>query len=171
MLLTTGILLAGSPAMTKAADPVAVGMPNPMVAYDSVITAKKAAGFTPLYLPELSGYHVKAVYVYHKDLVDIRYATAGDSQTQLHLRTAKAAAQANDDISGIYSVTWEKEPIDGIEVAIAKVPAASKAEQDGYAAHWSVNGMLFSATAEHIAKPEFLHILKTGLVDLSRHYF
>ena len=80
MLLTTGILLAGSPAMTKAADPVAVGMPNPMVAYDSVIDAKKAAGFTPLYLPELSGYHVKAVFVYHKDLVDIRYVAAGDKQ-------------------------------------------------------------------------------------------
>lgn len=166
LLFTTGILLVNNPAITKAADEPVMGMPNPMVEYDSVIDARKAAGFMPLHLPEISGYHVKEVFVYHKDLVDIRYA-ADNSQTQMQIRTAKAGRQSGDDISGIYGAKWEKESIAGIEVAIAKLPAGS----NGYAAHWSINGMLFSVTAEHIAQPEFQHILKSGLVDLSRHYF
>ena len=102
--------------------------------------------------------------------MDIRYARDGETNKALTLRTSPAKRQQTKDISGIYGVKWEKQNIDGIETAIAKVPALSKPEQDGYAAHWSVNGMLFSVTAEHISQPEFLHLLKTGLIDLSRHY-
>lgn len=168
--LTTGALLLGTVSSGSAAA-AAVGLPNPMVEYDNVLAAEKAAGFTPLYLPEISGYYTSSVFIYHKNLVDIRYTSSTNPQTKLAIRSAKVATQKTADISGIYGVKWEKKTIDGIEVNIAKVPALSKAEPDGCAAHWSVNGMLFSATAEHISQPEFLHLLKTGLIDLSRHYY
>jgi hypothetical protein len=56
-------------------------------------------------------------------------------------------------------------------VAIAQVPAESKAYPDGYAAHWTYNNMLFAISAENIGKPEFMHLLTDGLVEMSKNYF
>lgn len=41
----------------------------------------------------------------------------------------------------------------GIETAIAKVSALSKAEPDGCGAHWSVNGMLFYLRINSYPRP------------------
>ena len=162
--------LAGTAQASSHPD-VMVGMPNPMVEYSSVLDAAKAAGFTPLYLPALSGYHVNFVYVIDKTTVDIGYTRDGDANTTLRLRTARSSSLQTKDISGIYSVQWKDKTLDDVPVAIAKVPALSKDVRDGYAAHWSVDGWLFSVSAEQIAQPEFLHLLQDGLIDLSRHYY
>ena len=59
---------------TASAAPLgSVGMPNPMKAYDSVAEAKAAAGFQPLYLPSMTGYHVSHVWVIAGDTIDIEY--------------------------------------------------------------------------------------------------
>ena len=50
-----------------------VGMPNPMVSYDSVAAAKTATGFQPLYLPSISGYHVQQVWVIAGDVISQNY--------------------------------------------------------------------------------------------------
>ena len=53
-LLASGNFLSSAHAQKPAP---AVGMQNPMVEYATVREASKAAGFPPLYLPEISGYH------------------------------------------------------------------------------------------------------------------
>ncbi|BAL81993.1 hypothetical protein SELR_02850 [Selenomonas ruminantium subsp. lactilytica TAM6421] len=153
------------------AKPAAVGMPNPMVSYDTVSAAKAAAGFTPLYLPSMTGYHVSQVWVIAGDTIDIEYTADGQIATKFRLRTARCTELVNDNISGIYGVKWNAQDIQGIPVNIAQVPAESKVYPDGYAAHWTYNNMLFSISAENIGKPEFMHLLETGLVELSKNYF
>ncbi len=49
--------------------------------------------------------------------------------------------------------------------------AESKAYPDGYAAHWQHNNMLFSVSAKNIGRPEFMHLLSGGLIELSKNYF
>ena len=171
-LLAACLLASGSfgSAAAKSTSP-AVGMPNPMVEYASVREASQAAGFTPLYLPEISGYHVSNAFVISNNLVDIRYTRDGEPSKTLTLRTAPAKRQQTKDISGIYGVKWLQRNIDDTTVFMAKVPAESKACHDGYAAYWQQDGMLFSAYAENISEAEFTHLLKDGLLDLSRIYF
>ncbi|SHK48448.1 hypothetical protein SAMN05216582_10584 [Selenomonas ruminantium] len=148
-----------------------VGIPNPMVSYDTVEAAKAAAGFQPLYLPSVSGYHVSQVWVVAGDVIDIEYLADGQTATRFRLRTARCTEQMNEDISGLYGVKWHKKTIAGLPVSVATVPAESKAYPDGYAAHWQHNNMLFSISAENIGQPEFMHLLASGLVELSKNYF
>lgn len=172
-ILALTMALAASALSFNAAQAAApaVGIPNPMVAYDDVAAAKAAAGFTPLYLPSLSGYHVSQVWVIGGDLIDIEYTADGQIATKFRLRTARCTELLNDDISGIYGVKWEKKSLDDLEVSIAQVPAKSKVYPDGYAAHWRHGNMLFSVSADYIGKPEFMHLLKNGLVEMSKIYF
>lgn len=103
----------------------------------------------------------------------VEYASVRDGEPgkTLTLRTAPAKRQQTKDISGIYGVKWLQRNIDDTTVFMAKVPAESKACHDGYAAYWQQDGMLFSAYAENISEAEFTHLLKDGLLDLSRIYF
>ena len=155
----------------QAAQSPAIGMPNPMKGYDTVAEAKAAAGFTPLYLPSMTGYHVSQVWVIAGDTIDIEYTADGQIATKVRLRTARCTELTNDNISGIYGAKWKKQDIQGIPVNIALVPSETGVYPDGYAAHWTYNNMLFSISAENIGKPEFMHLLETGLVELSKNYF
>ena len=155
----------------QAAQSPAIGMPNPMKGYDTVAEAKAAAGFTPLYLPSMTGYHVSQVWVIAGDTIDIEYTADGQVSTKFRLRTARCTELTNDNISGIYGAKWKKQDIQGIPVNIALVPSETGVYPDGYAAHWTYNNMLFSISAENIGKPEFMHLLETGLVELSKNYF
>ena len=165
--LTAGSLCLGS----ASAAPAKVGMPSPMKSYDSVAEAKAAAGFQPLYLPSVSGYHVSQVWVVGGDVIDIEYLADGQTATRFRLRTARCTELMNDNISGIYGAKWQRKTVQEIPVAIAQVPAESKAYPDGYAAHWTYNNMLFAISAENIGKPEFMHLLTDGLVEMSKNYF
>lgn len=157
---------------TASAAPLgSVGMPNPMKAYDSVAEAKAAAGFQPLYLPSMTGYHVSHVWVIAGDTIDIEYTADGKIATKFRLRTARCTELSNDNISGIYGAKWEKQTIGGLPVSVAQVPAERKTYPEGYAAHWTYNNMLFAVSAENIGKPDFMHLLEDGLVELSKNYF
>ena len=155
---------------TVAAAEKAVGMPNPMVSYDSVADAKIAAGFQPLYLPSISGYHVGKVLVIAGDIIDIEYMSDTEPVGKFRLRTSRCTELMNDDISGVHGVKWESEKISGLSVAIAEVPN-EKSKSVGYAAHWSYNNMLFSVSAENMTYREFWRLLEHGLVELSLNYF
>ena len=94
-----------------------------MVKYATVREASKAAGFPPLYLTEISGYHVANAFVISKNTVDIRYARDGETNKTLTLRTSSAKRQQTKDISGIYGVKWIQRNIDDTTVFLAKVPS------------------------------------------------
>lgn len=75
------------------------------------------------------------------------------------------AAKGTNDISGVYSVTWKDQVIDGTTVSVAKI------SDNSYAAHWKVGDYLFSAQAENMSAAEFQSLLEDSLVDASTHYF
>ncbi len=147
-----------------------VGMPNPMVAYNTVAEAKIAAGFQPLYLPSISGYHVNQVWVIGGDVIDIEYKSDNQPVGEFRLRTARCTELTNDNISGIYGATWNKETINGLSVAIAEIPEQNN-RPVSYAAHWMYNNMLFSVSGENLTYREFWRLLEHGLVELSQNYF
>lgn len=153
-----------------AATEKAMMMPNPMVSYDSVADAKTAAGFQPLYLPSISGYHVNQVWVIAGEVIDIEYKSDTEPVGKLRLRTARCTELVNDNISGVHGVKWENEKISGLSVAIAEVPDENS-KSTGYAAHWRYNNMLFSVSAENMTYREFWRLLEHGLLELSRYYF
>ncbi len=148
----------------------AVGMPNPMVSYDSLAAARSAAGFQPLYLPSISGYHMDKIWVIAGDTVDIEYVSDSEPVGTFRLRTARCTELVNEDISGIYGVKWEKQAINGLPVFVAEVPD-EKHVSVGYAAHWRHSNMLFSVSGENMTYREFSRLLETGLVELSLNYF
>ena len=147
-----------------------VGMPNPMVSYDSVAAAKTAAGFQPLYLPSISGYHVNQVWVIAGDVIDIEYVSDSQPVGKFRLRTARCTELMNDNISGVYGAKWENKKLNGLSVAIAEVPDEQN-KSVGYAAHWKCNNMLFSVSGENLTYREFWRLLEQGLVELSQNYF
>ena len=147
-----------------------LGMSNPMVSYDSVADAKTAAGFQPLYLPSISGYHVNQVWVIAGDVIDIEYVSDTQPVGKFRLRTARCTELMNDNISGVHGAKWENKKIGGLSAAIAEVPD-EKSKSVGYAAHWSCNNMLFSVSGENLTYREFWRLLEHGLVELSQNYF
>lgn len=165
----------------------AVGVPNPMVSYDNVVSAKAAAGFQPLYLPSISGYHVSNVWVIAGDVIDIEYTSDIEPVSKFRLRTARCTELMNEStngtymagalgtsneggISGIYGAKWQQEKINGLPVSIAEIPKENTAPVD-YAAHWTHNNMLFSASSENMTYREFWRLLEHGLVELSLNYY
>ena len=155
---------------TASAAEKMVGMPNPMVSYNTVAEAKAEAGFQPLYLPSISGYHVNQVWVIGGDVIDIEYCSDNQPVGKFRLRTARCTELTNDNISGIYGATWNKEKINGLSVAIAEIYYEKDMPID-YAAHWTHNNMLFSVSGEKLTYREFWRLLEHGLVELSQNYF
>ena len=165
-LLAMGIICVNP---VNAAEKTA-GLPNPMVSYDNVTAAKNAAGFQPLYLPTISGYHVNKVWVIAGDIIDIEYVSDNQPVGRFRLRTARCTELRNDDISGIHGAKWRQEKINGIETAITEVYGENK-KLTGYAAHWKYNNMLFAVSGENMTYREFGRLLSNGLLELSVNYF
>lgn len=137
-VLACAALMIGSVSLAASTPKVqAMGLPNPIVTYDTYESVVKDAGFTPLYLTRDAGFSC-----YYLSLIG-----------------------KNKDISGIYSVTWKDQVIDGVTVSIAKISDTS------YAAHWKVGDYQFSAQATGMSAPEFKALLENSLVDDSAHYF
>ena len=137
-VLACAALMIGSVSLAASTPKVqAMGLPNPIVTYDTYESVVKDAGFTPLYLTRDAGFSC-----YYLSLIG-----------------------KNKDISGIYSVTWKDQVIDGVTVSIAKISDTS------YAAHWKVGDYQFSAQATGMSAPEFKALLENSIVDDSAHYF
>ena len=165
-LLSVGVLCFST---AEAAEKTA-GMPNPMRPYKTVADAKTAAGFQPLYLPSLSGYHVNQVWVIAGDVIDIEYYSDSQKDAKFRLRTARCTELTNDNISGIHGATWKKENINGLPVFVTE--STGKTDKAvSYAAHWSYNNMLFSVSGENLTYREFWRLLQNGLIELSQNYF
>lgn len=159
-----GLMTTGMTATVNAAEQI----PNPIVTYNTVQDAAKAAGITPLYLPKISGYHVDYISVIDKDTVDLGYVRDGETQTRLRVRTTKTNFT---HVSGVNGAKWKQQSIDQMKVAVAELPAVTSTDSKGYAAEWQKDGYHFSVTAENISSAEFQNLLEDGLVDLSEHYF
>lgn len=142
-----------------------IGMPNPIVEYQTYNEAADAIGFMPLYLPKVSGYSCDYVSVIGKKTADLGFQKLGEANSKLRVRTARQESFSSDDISGIYSVTWDQININDTAVSIAKI------KDNAYAAHWQIGNYLFAAQAEGVSYLQFMSLLSDSLVDLSAHYY
>lgn len=166
-VLACAALMIGSVSLTASTPKVqAMGLPNPIVTYDTYESVVKDAGFTPLYLTRDAGFSCYYLSLIGKNTADIGFQRLGQPETTVRVRTMPQKADKSiKDISGIYSVTWKDQVIDGVTVSIAKISDTS------YAAHWKVGDYQFSARATGMSAPEFKAILENSLVDNSAHYF
>lgn len=140
-------------------------MPNPIVKYQSYDDAVNAVGFMPLYLPKISGYSCNYISVIGNKMADLGFQKQGEVNSKLRVRTALQASFSSDDISGIYSVTWDHKNIDDTDISIAKI------NENSYAAHWKTGKYLFSVQAEEVSYSDFMSLLSDALVDLSAYYY
>ena len=163
---TACLLTSASFAASPAKEARLAGVPNPIVTYDTYQAAAKTAGFAPLYLTKDAGYSCNYISLISKDTADLGFQKLGQTSTTVRVRTMpQKAAKGTKDISGVYSVTWKDQGIDGTTVSVAKI------SDNSYAAHWKVGDYLFSAQAENMSAAEFQSLLEDSLVDASTHYF
>ncbi|MDU2065335.1 MAG: hypothetical protein E6713_10900 [Sporomusaceae bacterium] len=167
LVAMTAIMMSASGLCSAAAAPTEtlVGMPNPIVEYQTDEDMINTIGFTPLYLPKISGYSCDSISVISKKIADVRFQRLGDRNSKLRIRTAQQDDFSGDDISGIYSVTWEEKHINDTAISIAKM------KDHSYAAHWKTGKYLFSVQADGISYLEFMSLLSDCLVDLTAHYY
>lgn len=160
-MLTAAALSAGMAVQAKD-----VQRPNPIVQYNTYQEAAEVAGFTPLYLPEVSGYACDYISLIDKDTADLGFSRMGDSDVTLRVRTA-LTKKAPSNLSGVYSVDWNKETIGNTEVRIAQIDNLG----DEFVATWKVGDYTFSAQSKGLSGAAFRNILENGLIDTSNHYF
>lgn len=172
---STGYVLAASPienelATGTAAEDTAidsVGMPNPMIAYDSYAAMEQVLGFKPLIFPKASGLVENARYVIGDTTADIRYKSRyglNGREESFMLRTARGDF-APEAISGLYGYDWENKMISHTSVKIAKI------NDSAYAAIWSAGGFSFAAYGQEINYWNFIETVQDNLVDLTEHYY
>ena len=166
VLLACAAFMIGSASLAAGPKVQPIGMPNPIVSYDTYESAVETAGFTPLYLTRDAGFSCTSINLISKYTADLRFQKLGQPETTVCVRTMPQKVDKSvKDISGVYSVTWNDQVIDGVTVSIAKISDTS------YAAHWKVGDYQFSAQATGMSAPEFKALLENSLVDDSAHYF
>lgn len=160
------LMLTAAALCTGAVQAKNVGMPNPIVEYNTYQEAANVTGFAPLYLPEVSGYACDYISVISGKTADLGFSRMGDSDVTLRVRTA-LNKNAGSNLSGVYSVDWDKETIGDTEVRIAQIDNLG----EEYVAMWRVGDYTFSAQSKGLSGAAFRNILENGLVDTSTHYF
>lgn len=167
LLVACATLMIGSTSFAASTPKVQpIGIPNPIVIYDTYENVVKDAGFTPLYLTRDAGFSCYYLSLIGKHTADIGFQRLGQPETTVRVRTMpQKADKSMKDISGVYSVTWKDQVIDGVPVSIAKINDTS------YVAHWKMGDYQFSAQAAGMSAPQFKALLENSLVDDSAHYF
>ena len=172
-------LVAGAVSVEAAAEteePAAaekiqeIGLPNPIVSYDTIAEMEIVLGFTPLMLPSSSGYVCTNMSVIDGVTADMEYIAKGrlqDEGSSLTVRSAELAkvADLKGDISGVYSAKWEKKKAGQSVVYIAKLA------DDSFAAHWVNEQYAFSFVGHKISRDKFLLLLRNILVPQTERDF
>lgn len=140
-----------------------VGIANPIVEYDSIEKMEMVLGFRPLELPRRTRYTCTSRAVIDGTVADLGYSSQdvfGEQRTTWSVRTAELAdvRDTAGDISGVYGVSWQEEPIGNTQVYVAKVYG------DTYAARWTNGTFAYAALASGIVHDEFLRLLRDELV-------
>ena len=76
----------------------------------------------PLYLTRDAGFSCYYLSLIGKHTADIGFQRLGQPETTVRVRTMpQKADKSMKGISGVYSVTWKDQVIDGVPVSIAKI--------------------------------------------------
>lgn len=150
--------------MSEARMPSRIGIPNPLVQYESYERLGQVVGFQPLFLAKSFGYRVDSYIAISRQLADIRYSN--DDGARLAVRSAlRDRKNGAEDISGVYTGKWEKKEISHSTVYVAKT------DEKTYTARWVTGGFAFAVTGEDMSEEEFSRILSGYFVDMAEHYY
>lgn len=150
--------------VSEAQMPGRIGIPNPLVEYNSYERLGQVVGFDPLFLTESFGYKVDDYIAISRETADIRYSN--DKGAKLMVRSEKMKqGEAAKDISGVYTRKWEEKRIGNAQVYVAKTGSHS------FTAHWTTGGYAFAVTGEGMNEKEFNHLLTGYFVDITDHYY
>ncbi len=125
LVMGTGLSTAGATEITFDFDkrPQKLGTSNQMTEYEVIEQAAKAVGFQPLDLPEGVPYRQIKLIAINNKTVEVTYEriqglweTKDSVRAQFTVRTARRSDVKNDDVSGIYGLTWEEADIAGLKV-------------------------------------------------------
>ncbi len=153
------------PIQTPSTQP-AVGMPNPIVSYNTFEDVVDELGYVPLYVPKNSGYTVNYLSIIGGTVADIRFNKRWETDSKLAVRTYKRpAGEELKDISGVHGVKWRVDLSGGIPIYLARI------SENSNVAAWSVGQYTFAATADNLSFAAFRTLVFDELVDLSTHYF
>jgi hypothetical protein len=143
-----------------------VSVANPMVNRSSFNELVQAVDFTPLYLPQKSGYSITSMNTINNRVAEICYSRKWEPNVSLKVRTYRRAdGEELQDISGIHGVKWRVNVTNGITTYIAKI------DENKHVAAWAVGNYTFSAYVENLSFATFYSIVADELVDLSQHYY
>ena len=150
---------------TKNEQP-AVGMPNPIVSYNTFDEMVEELGYVPLYVPKSSGYIINYMSIIGEKVADLRFNRRWETEVKLSVRTYKRAdGEELKDISGVNGVKWRVDLSGGIPIYLARI------NENSNAAAWSVGNYTFAATTENLSFAAFRTLVFEELADLSEHYF
>lgn len=91
-VLACAALMIGSVSLTASTPKVqAMGLPNPIVTYDTYESVVKDAGFTPLYLTRDAGFSCYYLSLIGKNTADIGFQRLGQPETTVRVRTMPQA--------------------------------------------------------------------------------
>lgn len=143
-----------------------LSLANPVVNRASFNELVQAVNFTPLYLPQKSGYNIISMMTIDNRIAEIRYNRKWEPNVSLNVRTYRRTnGEELKDISGVHGVKWRVNVTNGITTYIAKI------DENKHVAAWAVGDYTFSAYVENLSFAAFHSIVADELVDLSQHYY
>ena len=151
------------PANTQ---PSNVGMPNPIVTYNTFDEIVEELGYVPLYIPKSSGYALNYISIIGGTVADLRFGRRWETEVKLVIRTYKRpVGEELKDISGVHGVKWRVDLSSGIPVYLARIDDKSNA------AAWSVGQYTFAAMTENLSFAAFRTLVFEELADITTHYY
>ena len=160
-LLILGI--AGPAFAAPAAGPEQV--PNPYVSYATYQDAARVLGFCPLTLSRDSGYALDGVFVIGGHSADLSFVRLGQIEATVRIRTALKKEISKENLSEIYGIKWNKQPVNKTILNIAQLGPRS------LAACWETGNYVFAVQGKGMEKAAFQNLLTNSLVEDTEYYF
>lgn len=129
-----------------------IGMPNPMVPYDTFEELSKACDFKILYPSDTKNYTEFKYFLISDNLADCRLTDKNNKDIEITYRSSKG----NNDISGYHGFTPTNSKINDVEVHTYKT-------DDGFATWWTNNDMAYSISAKNINENEYKTLLEDAI--------
>lgn len=99
-VLACAALMIGSVSLAASTPKVqAMGLPNPIVTYDTYESVVKDAGFTPLYLTRDAGFSCYYLSLIGKNTADIGFQRLGQPETTVRVRTMPQKADKSISVT------------------------------------------------------------------------
>lgn len=160
------LLILGASSVVAAA-PVTgrEQIPNPYVSYATYQDAARVLGFCPLTLSRDSGYVLDGAFVIGGHSADLSFVRLGQIDTTVRIRTALKKKISKENLSGIYGIKWNKQPVNKTILNIAQLKPQS------FAACWETGNYVFAVQGKGMEKAAFQNLLTNSLVEDTEHYF